>query len=301
MPLPSCGWERRGASWPPCPVPLGAVPTGGKAAVCPGPHGMPAAARSGMNTISAQEIEGRDYCPHSTLVRTHLRLASGFGTASAENSREGRRVDEAEETGEGRLPWSGAGSAWGGGSVGGSLQLWLHPEAGLSTEMPGERLRDGGRDWKHESGRTHPGLLPGRWSRPAGGRELGTALPLHRPSKGTLPRFALSGTVEAVPRPRVGAVLTSRRGLHLPFSFLPVVRLQAGLSKKWLLQSSLFPPVTRGFPCPYHWGRVSAFEVESFITFPELGLSCSADRPGYVSTRSLISARAGGTLESHFR
>lgn len=66
------------------------------------------------------------------------------------------------------------------------------------------------------------------------------------------------------------------------------------------LQNSLFPPVTYEFPCRYH-GVVSGFEVGSFITFPELALSCSADRGGHVSTRGLISARAGGTLESHFR
>lgn len=82
--------------------------------------------------------------------------------------------------------------------------------------------------------------------------------------------------------------------------FFRVVRLQAGLSKKWFLQSSLFPPVSHAFPRRYH-GVVSGFEVESFITFPELALSRSADRAGYVSTRGLISARAGGTLESHFR
>lgn len=85
-----------------------------------------------------------------------------------------------------------------------------------------------------------------------------------------------------------------------PSRFFRVDRLQAGLSKKWFLQSSLFPLVTHAFPCPYH-GDVSGFEVQSFITYPEVALSCSADRRGYASTRSLISARAGGTLESHFR
>lgn len=92
----------------------------------------------------------------------------------------------------------------------------------------------------------------------------------------------------------------SHEGFLLPCSFYRVVCLQAGLSKKWLLQSSLFHPVTHASHCRYH-SVVSGFEVESFITRLELALSCSADRVGYVSTRGLISACAGGTLESHFR
>lgn len=71
----------------------------------PLPHGMPAAALSGINTVTAQGAETRDYCPHSTLLRPHLRLVGGFGAAGAENSREGRTADEAEEAGA---------AAWGG-------------------------------------------------------------------------------------------------------------------------------------------------------------------------------------------
>lgn len=56
--------------------------------------------------------------------------------------------------GAGRLPWGGAGSAWGRCSVGGIPQRCGggRPEAWLLTEVHGERLRDGGREWKQESG-----------------------------------------------------------------------------------------------------------------------------------------------------
>lgn len=110
----------------------------------------------------SQGTEGRDYCPHSILLRPHLRLAGGFGTAGAENSCEERRQRKLEQLpGARRLPWSGAGSAWGRGSVGGSPQRCGdgHPEAWLLTEVRGGRWRDGERERKQGSGRAHPNLL----------------------------------------------------------------------------------------------------------------------------------------------
>lgn len=103
---------------------------------CAPAHGMSAAALSGMNTITAQGTEGSGYCPHSILVRPRLRLAGGFGTAGAESC-EGRRQRKVEQlSGVRRLLWSGVGSAWGRGSVGGSPQrCWDGHPAWLLTEV----------------------------------------------------------------------------------------------------------------------------------------------------------------------
>lgn len=151
----------------------------------PRPHGMPAAALSGMNTITAQKTERRGYCPHSTLVRPDLRFAAVLGqpvqkiVVRGEGLKRQRKLEQLP--GAGKLPWGGAGSAWGRCSVGGTPQRCGggRPEAWLLTEVHGERLRDGGREWKQESGHTHPSLFRGPRSRPAGGRERGTALPLY--------------------------------------------------------------------------------------------------------------------------
>lgn len=119
----------------------------------------------------------------------------------------------------------------------------------------------------------------------------GNASPLHGVTPSVSPsQKGGSGTSG----PSAGAFLASHEGFLLPCSFCRVVCLQAGLSKKRLLQSALFHPVTHASHCRYH-GVVSGFEVESFITRLELALSCSADRAGCVSTRGLISACAGGT------
>lgn len=97
--------------------------------------------------------------------------------------------------GAGRLPWSGAGSAWGRGSAEGTPQRCGdgHPEAWLLIGVRDEKLRDGGREWTQESGHTYPGRSRGPRSRPAGGRERGTALPSHRPSEGHSFGFPLPG------------------------------------------------------------------------------------------------------------
>lgn len=241
--------------------------------------------------------EGKDYCPHSILLRPHLRLAGGFGTAGAENSCEEPRQRKLEQLpGARRFPWSGAGSAWGSPQRCGDG----HPEAWLLTEVRGGRWRHGEREGKQGPDALIPicsrSPVPSRGWKCTGNRTA-FASPLRRDTPLVSPSRD-SGSSPTATRGRVPD-FAQRSPPSLSVFFL-VVCLHAGLSNKEFLQSSLFPPVTHAFPCPYH-GDVSGFEVESFITFPELALSCSADRPGYVSTRSLISARAGGTLESHFR
>lgn len=141
--------------------------------------------------------------------------------------------------GAGRLPWGGAGSAWGRCSVGGTPQRCGggRPEAWLLTEVHGERLRDGGRERKQESGHTHPSLFRGPRSRPAGGRERGTALPLYGDTLLVSP-FREGGSSPLATRGRVPGFAQRSPPSLLVFSRGP----SAGGTFQELILAKLFVP-----------------------------------------------------------